>query len=594
MIEFIIKICREYFYTKSNENAIFGLKLLTRFKSVFVFLILFFPALNLYSQNYILSPYENIINGDFSQGNRGFFTDYFYSATDLTLEGNYTITSKPKAIYDSLADCSDHTPGSDSLMLVLNGYVFTDIVCWGDTIRNIIPNNDYVFSFWAQSCYHKDPANLEVRINGNIIGYLYLTAAVCRWDSVAFIWNSGAIRTAVITIIDTVTKAGGNDFAIDDISFRAVCSVQADAGPDLVLCEGQTAQIGRIPSKGVPPFQYSWQPSAGLNNPNIATPTVSVNDTTTYYLTVTDSLNCVSNDTVEVKIIPFPNRLITTDKPTTICACDSVQLTAPLGDSYLWTTGDTTRSIYVNQQGNYSVKVNNNNLCYVDIDTTVNVLNTSTVIQLDTVYANIGEKVVVPMHIISPLEPNCSLGQYDAAISYNKSILVPTGNTPKGTINGDYEVINVSDKATGRQLMNFEFIAVLGNTECTDINLMNFKWNCGQIKVDTISGRFCLKNLCKSPNVRLFDDKSILYLRQARPNPASVDIKVDFGLIEEGETTLEIYNFFGQKISELFDENLKPGQYFKEFNIENFQSGSYILKLQTPNNSLYKTLQIIH
>jgi hypothetical protein len=232
----------------------------------------------------------------------------------------------------------------------------------------------------------------------------------------------------------------------------------------------------------------------------------------------------------------------------------------------------------------------------VDIDTQLVVINlsTATSIQLDTIFAEVGDYIVIPLHIVSPVDPACGLGLFDATISYNKSILIPTGNTPFGSINGDDEIINISGTADGRHLYNFEFMAALGNAECTDIKLTNFKWGCDLIQVDTINGRFCLKNLCKEPTLRLFDDDiSTLFLRQVRPNPASETITIDFGVIEEGFTSLEIYNFFGQKISDLINKTIKAGQYSLEFNVRKIESGSYILKLQTANNLLYKTIQII-
>ena len=591
-----IKLNKCNFYKRKSYLNSNYCKKTFKFGAIITYLILLIPFYALYSQNYILSPYENIINGDFSQGNRGFFTDYDYSVNDLTLEGNYTITANPFEIYDALAACTDHTPGDDSLMLVVNGFVFQSHIVWGDTIRNLVPNNDYVFTFWAQSVIYKFPAKLEIIINDNVIRNLNLSSNVCRWDSIVYIWNSGTNQNAVIKIIDNEIEASGNDFALDDISFRAICSVKADAGPDLIMCEGQTAQIGRMPPKGVPPFQYSWQPAAGLNNPNIATPTVTASNTTTYYLTVTDSLNCLAYDTVNVTVISYPGNKIITDKPMTICPCDSVRMTAPTGDTYLWSTGATTQSIIAKLPGTYDVTVTNQNLCSVKIDTQLVVLNLelATTIKLDTVSANVGDKVIIPMYVDSPIDTACTLGQFDATISYNKSLLVPTGNTPNGTVNGEQQIININGIARGKRLENFEFIATLGNEECTDIELTYFKWGCEIIKVDTIIGRFCLKNLCDQPSLRLFDDKNVLYLRQARPNPASDFIKLDIGLLEEGGLSIDVYNFLGEKVTELYKNDLKPGQYTLDLNIEDIGAGSYILKMQTPNNTLYRTLQILH
>lgn len=49
--------------------------------------------------------------------------------------------------------------------------------------------------------------------------------------------------------------------------------------------------------------------------------------------------------------------------PTTFCAGDSVELTASEGASYLWTTGEVSQSIIVDNTGSYRVLVTDSNGC---------------------------------------------------------------------------------------------------------------------------------------------------------------------------------------------------------------------------------------
>ena len=48
-----------------------------------------------------------------------------------------------------------------------------------------------------------------------------------------------------------------------------------------------------------------------------------------------------------------------------ICEGEDIELTANYGDSYLWSTGETTQSIMVSEPGNYSVTVQNSNCSLV-------------------------------------------------------------------------------------------------------------------------------------------------------------------------------------------------------------------------------------
>jgi gliding motility-associated-like protein len=54
---------------------------------------------------------------------------------------------------------------------------------------------------------------------------------------------------------------------------------------------------------------------------------------------------------------------ITYSGNTSFCSGDSLKLSATSGVSYVWSNGQTTRDIYVNTAGNYSVQVLNNNGC---------------------------------------------------------------------------------------------------------------------------------------------------------------------------------------------------------------------------------------
>ncbi len=62
---------------------------------------------------------------------------------------------------------------------------------------------------------------------------------------------------------------------------------------------------------------------------------------------------------IEVYKIDLGNIVASGD--TNLCAGGSVNLTAPVGDNYLWSTGVTTRDISVNQSGDYSVQVSSAN-----------------------------------------------------------------------------------------------------------------------------------------------------------------------------------------------------------------------------------------
>ena len=113
-----------------------------------------------------------------------------------------------------------------------------------------------------------------------------------------------------------------------------------NAGPDRVLCSGQSATLG---SPAVSGLTYSWSPSTGLSSTSAAQPTVTRTNTgnapttTTYTLTAVSPTGCVGSSTVRVTVNPA----VAADAgpARTFCSGGSAQLgagTAQNGVSYQW------------------------------------------------------------------------------------------------------------------------------------------------------------------------------------------------------------------------------------------------------------------
>lgn len=106
--------------------------------------------------------------------------------------------------------------------------------------------------------------------------------------------------------------------------------ITAVAGPDMQLCAGADTILGATGG-----IIYSWSPSAGLSNPNIPNPIAAPTVTTTYILTVQDTI-CIDTDTITINV----NSLPATDAGTTalICPNGNAQLTAsgPAGSTCVW------------------------------------------------------------------------------------------------------------------------------------------------------------------------------------------------------------------------------------------------------------------
>lgn len=131
------------------------------------------------------------------------------------------------------------------------------------------------------------------------------------------------------TVTMIASNPNGADTVVRTINVVVLPQVVANAGPDISSCSGDTAQLqasgGTI---------YSWFPTAGLSDPNIANPQYFINGTRTYVVTITNSSGCVGTDTVVVTALARPNVWAGTDQ--TINAGGTVQLNATGGTSYAW------------------------------------------------------------------------------------------------------------------------------------------------------------------------------------------------------------------------------------------------------------------
>ncbi|MFK7781645.1 T9SS type A sorting domain-containing protein [Psychroserpens sp.] len=156
-------------------------------------------------------------------------------------------------------------------------------------------------------------------------------------------WSTGE-TTQIITVNPTsttsysVTGFLNGCSATDDVTVTVETeNVIANAGVDQSICEGESVTL--IASGGT---TYQW--NTGETTASIE---VNPNTTTTYTVTAFNTFGTDSDsDEVTVTVNELPS--IETGLDVTISEGESTTLTASGGDSYQWSTGETTQSITVN------------------------------------------------------------------------------------------------------------------------------------------------------------------------------------------------------------------------------------------------------
>ncbi|NUQ23123.1 MAG: SBBP repeat-containing protein [Saprospiraceae bacterium] len=166
-------------------------------------------------------------NSNFTSGNTGFSSGYTFTNTPPLQPGQYWVGSNPSQINAGFTSCGDHTTGSGN-MLVVNGAASTSSTIWCQTYT-VTPNSSYLFETWVASLTSASPANLMLLVNNVSYGAgFFASGTSCNWEKYCTLWESGTNTSVTLCLVDLNTAGTGNDFALDDISFKRCISPFGD------------------------------------------------------------------------------------------------------------------------------------------------------------------------------------------------------------------------------------------------------------------------------------------------------------------------------------------------------------------------------
>ncbi len=298
-----------------------------------------------------------ITNGDFSNGNSGFTSDYTVGTGgafgQLTNPATYAITTNPSLVHTQFASFGDHTTGTGQMMVV-NGAAVANQNIWCQTIT-VTPNTDYNFAAWFASCTVNNPAILQFSVNGTLLGAPANAPAVTGvWMPFNATWNSGASTSATICITNQNIAAAGNDFALDDISFKSLCST-TDTVTFLVTnlqaaidtgyrfgCMADTVDFYAI-NNAQTPDDYFWEFGDGTTGMGAVTEhSYAIQGTYNVRLVVSKN-GCTDTATIQVNTVHVLNAGFTASKDS-ICLGDPITFLSTTGSTFpttiFWDFGD--------------------------------------------------------------------------------------------------------------------------------------------------------------------------------------------------------------------------------------------------------------
>ena len=212
-----------------------------------------------------------------------------------------------------------------------------------------------------------------------------------RWSPEFFLSNPNVANPTSspqtdITYALTVTDANGCTDT-DEVNIIVNQAPPVAAGADQVICEGETVQLE---ASGA--LSYEWAPNPSLSSLTIPNPMASPTNSTEFAVTGTDANGCSASDIVVVSVNPIPEGRIRA--VNRLCVGEGIQLIASGGDSYVWSTGETTNSITVFPQGPTQVSMTpflagcEGELVSITVDDNINLPEAAfTIDSLDNVYA---------------------------------------------------------------------------------------------------------------------------------------------------------------------------------------------------------------
>lgn len=175
--------------------------------------------------------------------------------------------------------------------------------------------------------------------------------------------------------------------------------------------------------------------------------------------------------------------------------------------------------------------------------------------------------------------------KFRATIRLKNSLVAPLDGS-NTIIQNDSMYITVNGTiGTTTELAQIPIIVGLGTVEYSfidiiDVILTDDAGNPIDYNFETSSGLFTLLGICREGGSRLVFDNAVPYLLMVTPNPSDGNVDVDVNVIEEGVSTLKIFNANGSLMEEHRFTTL--GNKKIAIDTKGYSNGLYFITLQTP------------
>ena len=168
-----------------------------------------------------------------------------------------------------------------------------------------------------------------------------------QWSPATFISNDTIPNPVITPTVEgsfswtiTIQPHAAACAIIDDVNLLVIPNSFTISPTYAAVCKGQAVQVYGTP---YPLFAYNWSPTEGIPTPNILTPLITSDTSTTYVVTGTYSKCPDMHDTLRIDVQPNPYAYIGGNR--FVCQFDTLHLTATVlptwyeGYTYSWRPG---------------------------------------------------------------------------------------------------------------------------------------------------------------------------------------------------------------------------------------------------------------
>lgn len=322
-----------------------------------------------------------VYNGNFDEGNVGFYTDcrYFTPYTSPGSYGTYTIADDVKGFWMGHVK-SVKAYGGTGNMMILDGKTTANSIVWQQTV-NVKPHTYYAFSAQVMSAldsyYEGRYALLQFNVDGEDIGPIFHSPnELYVWNEFYNMWYSGDKTTATLTIFNQNANNYGNDFAIDEISLIELQTTCQDEETVTVTVDLPSLVDTVVCSNDIP---FVWNgltvDTAGLYQTYVLSSNGKVDSIATMIVNIAEESYTILYDTIcygeMYDGLLFSRDTITTTILTNAQGCDSIVTlnltvltdieveydTICFGESYYW------NGMWYNQSGVHTFSYTNQYGC---------------------------------------------------------------------------------------------------------------------------------------------------------------------------------------------------------------------------------------